>query len=118
MCPGDPRPSDWLAGGGTGLVRQPSVSMTSRGWEGLSAKRRVQMPNGPADWLRGAGALPPGRLEGGAWDRVPALATGLAKMIMAARTSQRALTRVASGCRPKSSSVTEAPARGSARNVR
>lgn len=99
-------------------MRQPSVSEASWGWEGLSGKRRVLLPKGPADWLRGAGALPPGRPEGGASGRVPALATGFTKMIMAARTSQRALARVATGCRPKSTTVTEAPARGSARNVR
>lgn len=44
-------------------MRQPSVSVASWGWEGLSGKRRVQIPKGLADWLRGAGALPPGRPE-------------------------------------------------------
>lgn len=99
-------------------MRQPSVSVASWGWEGLSGKRRVQLLRGLPDWLRGAGAVPPGRPEGGASFRVPALATGFTKMIMAARTSQRALARVASGCHLKSTTVTEAPARGSAHDVR
>lgn len=45
------------------------VSLASWGWEGLSEKRRVQLPKRPEDWLRGEGALPPGRPEGGASGR-------------------------------------------------
>lgn len=45
------------------------VSLASWGWEGLSGKRRVQLLKRPEDWLRGAGALPPGRPEGGASGR-------------------------------------------------
>lgn len=43
--------------------RQPGVMGRGRG---NAEKGRVPLPRGPADWLRGAEALPPGRPEGGA----------------------------------------------------
>lgn len=48
-------------------MRQSGVSLTSLGQgRGNAQKGRVPLLRGPADWLRGAEALPPGRHEGGA----------------------------------------------------